>query len=148
MMTRRGVLLLVVLVLFAPSAAAASVTIHAGTNADGSLYFSPKTVKVTKSDDVTLTLVNDDSDQPHDWALLSYNGRDIEAYVSAGRSKTVQFEADAIGTFRIVCQIVGHKQRGMEGSFVVASNGIPGFEPGVAAGLLAVAAIATRRGRS
>jgi uncharacterized cupredoxin-like copper-binding protein len=135
----RGVALAsLALLLLCPTAAAAFVTLHAGTNPDGSMYITPKSVQVTKGDKVHLVLVNDDPGTPHDWALLSYGGKDIEVYTEGGATKAVDFTADAAGDFRIVCQVVGHKQRGMEGTFTVRARGLPA--PGVPA-LLALAAL-------
>lgn len=135
---------LVALLLLVPVAAAKGVTLHAGTRADGSMYIEPASVAVRQGEVVDLTLVNDDASTPHDWALLSFGDRDIEVYTKGGETKTIRFTADTAGTFRVVCQVVGHKQRGMEGTFVVEEKGIPA--PGLAAALVAVAlAVALRR---
>lgn len=132
-------LALLALVLFVPLADAAALTVHAGTGLGGQLYFSPRELRARQGDDVTLTIVNDDEDQPHDWALLSYGGQDIEAFVGPGASKTITFEAHAVGTYRVVCQVVGHKQAGMEGTFVVEKKGLPA--PGMAAVLVAISLV-------
>jgi nitrite reductase (NO-forming) len=123
------------------------VTIHAGTRGDGSYYFQPKAITVSQGDDVTLTVVNDDPSTPHDWALLAYDGEDVEDYVTGGETGTIHFRADVPGEFRIVCQVPGHKQAGMEGKLVVQKKGIPdaGLVP-VAGALLALAALRRRRG--
>jgi MYXO-CTERM domain-containing protein len=140
-------LVLVAAVLLVPTAGAASSTIHAGSNRDGSLYFSPKDVHVTQGDAVSLTVVNDDADKPHDWALLSYGGKDIEAYTGPSETKSISFTADEAGTYRVVCQIVGHKQLGMEGRFIVVAKSTPAAP--LALALLAMAAlVAVRRRRA
>ena len=125
-----------VLLVLAPSAMAKSVTIHAGTDADGSLSFRPKEIRVEEGERVMLTLVNDDEDTPHDWALLEYGGRDVEVYARGGQARMVNFTAHEVGEFRIVCQVVGHKQQGMEGTLVVQNKL---FVP--APGIFALAAV-------
>lgn len=137
-MTRVALLLILGIALL-PCAAAKSVTIHAGTATDGALYFRPSDVRTDEGDRVTIKLVNDDADTPHDWALLEYGGRDIEVYVRGGQERMINFTANEVGTFRIVCQVVGHKQRGMEGSLVVEGRL---FVPSPALLLLVAPAIA------
>lgn len=142
----RAHLLILALVVLAPLAQAKSVTIHAGTNADGSLYFKPKNLRADEGERVSLTLVNDDENTPHDWALLEYGGRDIEVYVRGGASRMINFTANEVGTFRIVCQVVGHKQQGMEGSLVVENKLlVPGMPSAAWVALVALAALAARR---
>ena len=145
---RRSALVGLVLVLIAPMASAKGVTIHAGTNADGSLSFSPARITVAEGELVTLTLVNDDENTPHDWALLEYGGRDIEVYVRGGESRMVNFTANEVGEYRIVCQVVGHKQQGMEGTLVVEDKLIvPGPSIGALLFVLMLAIIPRRGGR-
>jgi plastocyanin len=142
----RLVAALLLAVVLAPLAEARAITIHAGTGADGSLYFRPASIAVEEGERVSLTLVNDDADKPHDWALLDYGGRDVEVYVRGGQSRTVNFTASHVGEFRIVCQVVGHKQQGMEGAFVVEDKLlVPGPAAGVALVALGLAAVAARR---
>lgn len=116
------------------------MTVHAGTNPDGSMSFTPSNVKAREGDKISLTVVNDDADKPHDWALLSYGGKDIEVYTREGETKTITFTASEAGDFRIVCQIVGHKQAGMVGTFSVAKASII---PSPTLGLFVVALAAT-----
>ena len=132
------------LILVIPLAEAKDVTVHAGTNADGSLHFRPKDVRVDEGERVRLTLVNDDEDTPHDWALLEYGGRDIEVYVRGGQSRSINFTANEIGTYRIVCQVAGHKQQGMEGSLTV-ENKLLVPAPSLSVALLALIAVALGR---
>lgn len=133
------------LLLVAPTATAKDVTIHAGTSADGSLYFRPVKVTVSEGERVRLTLVNDDAETPHDWALLEYAGRDIEVYVRGGESRMINFTANEVGEYRIVCQVVGHKQRGMEGALVVENKLFVSGPTVLAILALAGMAIAMRR---
>lgn len=144
-----AVALALVLFLVVPSASAATLTIHAGGDPDGSLFFIPRSVTVTKGEDVRLTLVNDETTQAHDWVVLSYGERDLEAYAGPGETKTIAFNADVAGSFRIICQLVGHKQRGMEGTFTVKSKGIPDVAPATAGLVVVALALAlSRRDRS
>lgn len=136
----RVALAFLVLILVAPEAAAKGYTIHAG-GGEGPLYFRPGDLDVDEGERVTLTLVNDDPGTPHDWALLGYGGRDIEVYVKGGQTRTINFTASETGEYRIVCQVVGHKQRGMEGTLTVDNKLLaPGV--GLAPALVALALLA------
>ena len=136
------------LALLAP-VAAADATIHLGTRDDGSMYVDPKVVRATQGERVRLSIVNDDRDKPHDWALLQYDGADVEAYVEPGGSVDLQFTATTPGTFRVVCQVVGHKQLGMEGQLVVEKKSAIPLAPALAPALaLALAAALWRRSAS
>lgn len=138
---------LLALVPFAEAASTRAITIHAGS--EGSrLYFRPADIKVTQGDSVTLTLINDDASTPHDWALLEYEGRDVEVYVNGGQTKTLPaFTANTPGEHRIVCQVVGHKQQGMVGTFIVEKKALLPV-PAVAASLLALGLVAFARRRA
>lgn len=122
---RAALLPALLLVLLSPEATAASVTVHARAAEDGSLSFVPADVIVRQGDEVTITLVNDDPIQAHDWALLGYAGRDVEAYTLPGETKSVTFTASEAGTFRVVCQVVSHKQSGMQGHLIVQAATTP-----------------------
>lgn len=138
-------LLAIGLALLAPLADAKSITIHAGTTPGGSLFFRPSDITAKEGERVEIVLVNDDPDTAHDWALLEYGGRDVEVYAPGGQTREVSFTANEAGTFRIVCQVVGHKQRGMEGTLTVEDKlfvpaaGLP------ALALLAIVALGRRR---
>lgn len=128
----RGVLVLLLLLALAPLAAASEtpVVLHAGTTDEGVMYFEPATIRITEGERIALTLANDDPSTPHDWALLEYDGVDIEVYARGGERRTIHFTASEPGTFRFVCQVVGHKQRGMEGTLAVEeSRLVPGLGP-------------------
>lgn len=141
----RAAFILLALLAVAPMAAAKGVTIHAGTDGDGSLYFRPKDLKADEGERVSLTLVNDDPSTPHDWALLEYGGRDIEVYVRGGDSRMINFTATEVGTFRIVCQVVGHKQQGMEGTLTVEEKlFVPAATLEIFVAALAIALVARR----
>jgi plastocyanin len=142
----RLALALLALVALAPAASAREIVIHAGTASDGSLYFEPATLAMDEGERVQLTLVNDDADTPHDWALLEYGGHDIEIYVRGGQTRSINFTASEAGEFRVVCQVVGHKQRGMEGTLEVEEKLLAPLDAFALVPLAAIAAaLAIRR---
>jgi nitrite reductase (NO-forming) len=112
------------------------------------MYFEPKTLRAVQGERVSITLVNDDQNSPHDWALLAYDGEDIENYVDAGQQRAVSFTATEPGEYRIVCQLVGHKQAGMEGDFIVTKQSTPAAPLAAALVLVALVALAGRRSRA
>lgn len=128
-----------------PTAQAREFTIHAGADAGGALAFRPRDLRAEEGEVVAITLVNDDADTPHDWAILDYGGLDVEVFARGGRSNTVDFVADTPGVFRIICQVVGHKQRGMEGEFTVDKDSLVPDAGPLAPAVLALAALAWRR---
>lgn len=143
---------LVPVLLAAPSVLAASRTIdiEVGTNPDGSMYLRPGNVTVDLGDEVTLRIKNVDRIF-HDVALLDYDGNDVEIEVPAGRTETHAFKATVAGDFRMVCEVSGHKQKGMFGFLHVVdpnASKLPG--PGLPLLLTGVAAVAlvARRPRS
>lgn len=144
----RPTLVLLALLLLAPPAAAKArtVEVEVGTNSDGSMYLTPKDVTVQKGDEVTLRVTNVDSIF-HDVALLDYAGQDIEIEVPAKRTETKTFTATEAGDFRLICEVVGHKQKGMQGTLhVTEEKAAPGPAlPLVALALVAVALAARRR---
>jgi uncharacterized cupredoxin-like copper-binding protein len=139
-------LALALLLLVPESDALRTIAIHEGTRADGSMYIEPREVRVPQGERITFTVVNDDASTPHDWALLEYDGHDLEIHAKGGETRSLTFTATVDGTFRIVCQVVGHKQKGMEGAFVVEkASAIPGLPAVALLALLAIAAARTRR---
>lgn len=147
----RAVLLasaLLALPFLANSAEAADrvIEIQAGTNPDGSMYLRPDKVSVLPNDRVTIRVTNVDSIF-HDVAILGYGGRDIEIEVPGHQTQEQTFVADTKGEFRLVCEVTGHKQKGMQGTFTVADAKTPGSEVVPLVVLVALLAIAARRRR-
>ncbi len=147
----RPLLAALALVLLLPLAGGASrtVDVEVGTRPDGTMYLTPSNVTVTKGDEVTLRIRNADRIF-HDVALLDYAGEDVEIEVPAGKTETHVFTATEAGTFRMICEVSGHKQKGMFGYLHVVDpeaqkNESPGAAPLLAAALLGLAALATRR---
>lgn len=130
-------LALIVSLLASPARAAArDVDIEVGTNPDGSMYLRPGNVTVNVGDDVTLRIRNVDRIF-HDVALLDYDGNDVEIEVPGGKTESHSFKATVAGDYRMICEVSGHKQKGMFGLLHVVdpSARTRGFE-----GFLALAA--------
>lgn len=120
--------LLLLLVVPTVSAAARDIDIEVGTNPDGTMYLTPSNVTVDLGDEVTLRIHNADRIF-HDVALLDYDGNDVEIEVPAGKTETHTFTATVAGDFRLICEVSGHKQKGMFGFLhVVDPEATPGFE--------------------
>jgi uncharacterized cupredoxin-like copper-binding protein len=146
---RSALALATLLFLLSPSASAASrtVDIEVGSNPDGSMYLRPGNVTVNLGDVVTLRIHNPDRIF-HDVALLDYDGNDIEIEVPGGSTEEKTFTASVAGDFRVICEVRGHKQAGMQGTLhVVEEKGlpIPALAPALALALAALVA-ARRRG--
>lgn len=144
------VLALLAVLLLSPiaSAASRSIDMEVGTNADGSMYLRPGNVTVTKGDEVTLGIKNVDRIF-HDVALLDYAGEDVEIEAPAGRTSSHTFVASVAGDFRLICEVSGHKQKGMFG-FLHVEDPDAKRAPGLGlVGLLAIglasAALSSRR---
>lgn len=145
---RRALALLLGLLALAPLAPAQSprvVDIEAGSNADGSMYLRPDRVEARLGEALTLRVKNPDRIF-HDVALLDYDGEDIEIEVPAGRTVERSFTANVAGEFRLVCEVTGHKQKGMQGVLVVTDpNETPAPALASLLGLVALAALVLRR---
>lgn len=145
---RRLLALVVLLPLLAPSAHAQTsrvIDVEAGTNADGSMYLKPDRVSGRLGESVTLRVHNPDKIF-HDVAILDYDGEDIEIEVPAGRTVDHTFTLTKAGEFRMICEVTGHKQKGMQGTLVVESpneSPLHGIVPALA--LVATAALLLRR---
>ena len=77
--------------------------------------FTPSTITVNKGDKVKITLTSDDV--THGFAIPEFN---VDAQVSKGEEKTVEFVADKIGTFTFYCSVPcgsGHSE--MNGKLIV-----------------------------
>ena len=137
------VLLLVPLV----SAASRAIDMEVGTRPDGSMYLRPGNVTVTLGDEVTLSIRNVDRIF-HDVALLDYDGEDVEIEVPAGRTQTYTFTASVAGDYRLICEVSGHKQKGMFGFLHVEDPGeknVPGVDLWTWGVLVLVGAALARR---
>ncbi|TSC69534.1 MAG: blue (type 1) copper domain-containing protein [Parcubacteria group bacterium Gr01-1014_70] len=77
--------------------------------------FSVKEMRVKKGDFVHVNFTSNDG--MHDWRISEYNkGTEI---VTAGKSSSVEFVADKVGTFEFYCGVGSHRAMGMVGKFMV-----------------------------
>ena len=142
-------LLICLLIMASPTVLAAGRTldIEVGTDPDGSMYLRPGNVTVDLGDEVTLRIKNPDRIF-HDVALLDYDGNDVEIEVPAGKTETHAFTATVAGDFRLICEVSGHKQKGMFGFLHVVdphAKEAPGPQLAALALGLGVLALLTRR---
>ena len=71
---------------------------------EGSKLWLPGTITVKKGTKVTIKLVNNVPSDPnqHGFAIPAFN---IAEVVTRGEPKTVEFTADKVGVFPIICQL-------------------------------------------
>ena len=81
----------------------------------GEFRFNPTSITVNKGDRVKIVFENVGS-IIHDLGIDGYGRTQI---ISAGSTDTIEFVADKAGTFDMWCSVAGHRDAGMEGSFVV-----------------------------
>lgn len=83
---------------------------------DGSSYtYNPSTITANKGDAVKI--IFKDTDSRHDLVIDGYNLRtDV---IGPGKTDTIEFVADKVGTFEYYCSLPGHKAQGMTGKLVV-----------------------------
>ncbi len=91
----------------------------------GDYRFDPDTLEVRAGQPVALTLINKDGITPHTVILKdTAAGLDIDTGVSAGSTTTIEFTAEAPGTYTFYCSkklpfMKSHRERGMEGTLTV-----------------------------
>lgn len=79
------------------------------------IAYDLKEMKVKKGDNVKVTFVN--SEGFHDWVLDGYNVGTKQ--IGVGKSETIEFTADKVGTFEYFCSVGKHRAMGMKGNFIV-----------------------------
>ncbi len=80
--------------------------------------FEPKEITAVKGQKIILTLKNT-GERDHDLVLQGpYNGMKSQ-HIQNGQETTLEFVADQVGTFEFICDLKGHKDRGMVGTLVV-----------------------------
>lgn len=80
--------------------------------------FEPKEITAVKGQKIILTLKNG-GEKNHDLILQgAYDGLKSER-VAPGAEGTFEFTADKAGTFEFICDLRGHKDRGMIGKLTV-----------------------------
>jgi uncharacterized cupredoxin-like copper-binding protein len=125
------------------SAALAEVSIEAGANVDGSQYFKPSEFTVDQGDTVRLTVNNVDSIF-HDFAIPNYpgTGTAYEWETPPHEIFTREFVAEKAGDIPVICEVKGHKERGMKGVMHVRGKSVPGIDAVLPLGLMVVAGAA------
>ena len=94
----------------AMTATAKEFTVHGG-----SFYMKPSLITVKKGDTVKITFINDGGF--HDFVLDAFNIKtDV---MGSGKSTTVTFVADKVGSFPYYCSVSNHRAMGMQGTLVV-----------------------------
>ena len=94
----------------ASTAKVMEVTVNAG-----SFYFKPNKITVKKGQEVKLTFVNDGG--MHDFVIDELQVKtDV---IGSGKSTTVTFTPDKVGTFTYYCSVANHRAMGMTGTLVV-----------------------------
>lgn len=77
--------------------------------------FSLKEIKVKKGDTVRIVFTNQDGF--HDWVIDEFNAKTNK--IGAGKTETITFVADKVGTFEYYCSVGSHRANGMKGSLIV-----------------------------
>ncbi len=95
----------------------------------GDYRFKPDSITVDSGETVQLELTNTDSLTPHNFTLKDAPaGLDVDIDVSAGKTEIVDITPLAPGTYKYYCNkkllfMKSHRDRGMEGTLVVAPAG-------------------------
>ena len=95
----------------------------------GDYRFSPDRISVLPGETIRLELTNTDSLTPHNFTLKDAPaGLDVDIDVSAGKTEIVDITPLAPGTYKYYCNkkllfMKSHRDRGMEGTLVVAPAG-------------------------
>jgi len=100
-----GSALVVALAAPAPAGAADAVSLTiVNVEYEGSKLWLPGTITVKKGTKVTLKLINNVPSEPnqHGFAIPDYKVAEV---VNRGEPKTVEFTADRVGVFPIICQL-------------------------------------------
>ncbi len=80
--------------------------------------YIPQTIKVREGTTVILTFVN--TGGYHDWVVDEFDASTKQ--IGAGKSDTIEFVADQVGTFEFYCSVIGHRKKGMWGNFIVVES--------------------------
>lgn len=84
---------------------------------DGAMAFEPSTLTVRRGSVVELTLVNKDAAQSHSLVIVDLNVKSRQ--VMPGETAKLTFSAAKAGSFRLYCDVPGHKDAGMVGAIYV-----------------------------
>ena len=95
----------------------------------GDYRFNPDTIRVQAGQTIQLELTNTDSLTPHNFTLKAEAaGLDVDTDVSAGKTEVVNITPLAPGSYKFYCNkklifMKSHRDRGMEGTLIVAPAG-------------------------
>jgi plastocyanin len=86
------------------------------------IAYAPARIEAPSGSRVTVTFRNTDTSPTfgHDWVLEGVEGAATDV-IQPGQSDTVEFDAPAPGEYAFYCSVPGHRDRGMQGTFVVAA---------------------------
>lgn len=91
-----------------------------------SYYFEPSRLVVKVGVPVRLTLESGTLLAGHDFSLFAPDGgMQLNAYVPARQTVTIQFLPESVGEFRFYCNLDDHLERGMTGTLEVVER-LPG----------------------
>lgn len=78
--------------------------------------FTPSTLTLNKGDKVEVTFKNNGK-FPHNLTITDLNV--ATKTVQSGQQDTIVFTADAAGTYKFLCTVPGHADKGMVGALIV-----------------------------
>lgn len=78
--------------------------------------FEPSTMTLKKGEKVKVTFINEGA-FPHNFTVTDLGV--ASSTVSAGQSTSVEFTPDQTGTFKYVCTVPTHEDKGMKGTLTV-----------------------------
>lgn len=81
----------------------------------GNFAFDKKEIRVKKGQKVTVNFTNKEGF--HDFVIDELNVK--TSRIAAGKTESVIFTADKVGTFEYYCSIGNHRQMGMKGNLIV-----------------------------
>lgn len=77
--------------------------------------YNVQQLNVKKGDTVKITFISEEG--THDWNVDEFNAH--TKILSSGKTETIEFVADKIGTFEYYCSVMNHRAQGMVGNLIV-----------------------------
>jgi nitrosocyanin len=78
--------------------------------------FAPETITAKKGDKIKITFTNKGSFS-HNFSIPDFG---LESRtITRNESDAIEFTADRVGTFRIICTVTGHENLGMTGTLTI-----------------------------
>lgn len=81
----------------------------------GMTYFKPNEIKVKLGETVKIEFINVEG--LHDFVVDELNIK--TKIIGSGKTETVEFTPDKIGSFEFYCSVANHRQQGMVGTLIV-----------------------------